>query len=50
MLLLLATDAELMDITAELFKLIESPPVLDFDIDFQGKTHQGSTADKAPSK
>merc|ERR1711962_1858285 len=42
------TDEELKDITAELFRLIESPPVLDLDLHFQGKTQQGSTTDKAP--
>ena len=46
----LVTDEELKEITAELFKLIESPPVLDLNMDFQGETQFGSTADKAPAK
>ena len=50
LLKLLVTDEELKDITAELFRLIESPPVLDLDLHFQGKTQKGSTTDKAPEK
>jgi len=43
------TDEELKEITAALFDLIDSPPVADLDIQFQGATHGGSTADQAPN-
>ena len=45
-----ATDEELKDITATLFQLIDSPPVSDLSLNFQGETHQGSNADEAPNK
>merc|ERR1712109_304999 len=44
-----ATDEELKDITATLFQLIDSPPVSDLSLNFQGETHQGSNADEAPN-
>ena len=33
-----------------MFDLIDSPPVADLDIHFQGATHGGSTADQAPNE
>ena len=33
-----------------MFDLIDSPPVADLDIHFQGVTHRGSTADQAPNE
>ena len=33
-----------------MFDLIDSPPVADLDIHFQGATHRGSTADQAPNE
>ena len=45
-----ATDEELKDITATLFQLIDSPPVSDLSLHFQGETHSGSNADQAPNK